>query len=81
LSLQFCFDFLVVRAIGGSVSHKREIMKSGYGYSRSVRHFEEMLAAPNVSSSEAYAHFSKMIMVEPYENIFGNIVQFLVGKV
>ena len=69
-----------LRAIGGSVSHKKEIIKSGYGYSRSVRHFEEMLAALNVSSSEAYAHFSKMIMVEPYENIFGNIVQFLVGK-
>lgn len=69
-----------LRAIGGSVSHKKEIIKSGYGYNRSVRHFEEMLAALNVSSSEAYAHFSKMIMVEPYENIFGNIVQFLVGK-
>lgn len=69
-----------LRAIGGSVSHKKEIIKRGYGYSRSVRHFEEMLAALNVSSSEAYAHFSKMIMVEPYENIFGNIVQFLVGK-
>ena len=69
-----------LRAIGGSVSHKKEIIKSGYGYSRSVRHFEEMLVALNVSSSEAYAHFSKMIMVEPYENIFGNIVQFLVGK-
>lgn len=69
-----------LRAIGGSVSHKKEIIKSGYGYSRSVRHFEEMLAALNVSSSEAYAHFSKMIMVEPYENIFENIVQFLVGK-
>lgn len=69
-----------LRAIGGSVSHKNEIIKSGYGYNRSVRHFEEMLAALNVSSSEAYAHFSKMIMVEPYENIFGNIVQFLVGN-
>lgn len=70
----------LLRAIGGSVSHKNEIIKSGYGYSRSVRHFEEMLSALNVSSSEAYANFSKMIMVEPYENIFGNIVQFLVGK-
>lgn len=69
-----------IRTIGGNVSHKKEIIKSGYGYNRSVRHFEEMLSALNVSSSEAYAHFSKMIMVEPYENIFGNIVQFLVGK-
>lgn len=69
-----------LRAIGGSVSHKKEIIKSGYGYKRSVRHFEEILASLNVSSSEAYVHFSKMIMVEPYENIFGNIVQFLVGK-
>lgn len=69
-----------LRAIGGIVSHRKEIIKNGYGYNRSVRHFEEMLAALNISSSEAYAHFSKMIMVEPYENIFGNIVQFLVGK-
>jgi hypothetical protein len=69
-----------LHAIGGSVSHKKEIIKSGYGYNKVVRHFEEMLAALSVSSSEAYAHFSKMIMVEPYENIFGNIVQFLVGK-
>ena len=34
----------------------------------------------NISSSEAYVHFSKMIMVEPYENILGDIVKFLVGK-
>lgn len=69
-----------LHAIGGSVSHKKEIIKSGYGYNRSVRHFEEMLAVMNISSSEAYAHFSKMIMAEPYENIYANIVQFLVGK-
>lgn len=70
----------LLRAIGGSVSHRKEIIKSGYGYSRSVRHFEEMLSAMNISSSEAYAHFNKMIMVEPYENIFGGIVKFLVVK-
>ncbi len=69
-----------LRAIGGSVSHKKEIIKSGYGYSKSVRHFEELLTTLNISSSEAYAHFNKMIMIEPYEDIFGNIVKFLVGK-
>lgn len=70
----------LLRTIGGSVSHKKEIIKSGYGYNRSVRHFDEMLSSMNISSSEAYAHFSKMIMVEPYENIFGKIVDFLVEK-
>lgn len=70
----------LLRAIGGSVSHKKEIIKSGYGYSRSVRHFDEMLASMNISSSEAYAHFSKAIMAEPYEDMFGSIVKFLVGK-
>lgn len=70
----------LLRAIGGSVSHKKEIIKSGYGYSRSVRHFDEMLASMNISSSEAYAHFSNAIMAEPYEDMFGSIVKFLVGK-
>lgn len=70
----------LLRAIGGSVSHKQEIIKSGYGYGRSLRHFEEMLVSMNIPSSEAYAHFNKMIMVEPYENIFGNIVDFLISK-
>lgn len=70
----------LLRVIGGSVAHRKEIIKSGYGYSRSVNHFEEILSSMNISSSEAYAHFNKMIMVEPYENMFGNIVNFLVGK-
>lgn len=70
----------LLRAIGGTVKHKKEIIESGYGYSNSVSKFEKLIKAINVSSSEAYAHFSKVIMTEPYEDIFEHIVSFLVDK-
>ena len=69
-----------LRAIGGNAKHKKEIIEGGYGYKIEVGRFERILKAINVSSSEAYAHFNKLIMTEPYENIFEQIVSFLVRK-
>ena len=69
-----------LNAIGGSATQKKAIINGGYGYSRLVNNFEALLKHCNVSSSEAYAHFNRLIMVEPYEDIFDYVVQFFVGK-
>lgn len=69
-----------LRAIGGNVKNKKEIIEHGYGYYGYLKNWEKLLKTINVSSSEAYAHFNRLIMVEPYENIFGCIVDFLVSK-
>lgn len=69
-----------LRAIGGTVTHRKEIIEGGYGYSRMVGRFENLLKSINVSSSEAYAYFKPLIVSVPYEEVFDGVVGFLIKK-
>lgn len=70
----------LLRAIGGTVTHRKEIIQGGYGYSRMVGRFESLLKAINVSSSEAYVYFKPLIVSVPYEEVFDRVVGFLMKK-
>lgn len=67
-------------AIGGKATHKKAIMSSGYGYSGMVKNFDKILKTYNISSSNAYAHLSKTIMSEAYEDIQKHTITFFVNN-
>lgn len=69
-----------LRAVGGISKHKKDIIKNGYGYAKSVRHFEKLLSSINVSSSEAYVYFEQLILVKPYETIYDEVVNYIASK-
>ena len=69
-----------VNAIGGKVSHKKEILDYGYGYRSEVSNFGIILKHFNISQSSAHAYFRDRILNTPYENIEGEVVEFLVNR-
>lgn len=69
-----------VKAIGGKVSHKKEIIENGYGYKRWVGNFEKILKHCNISKSSAYIYLRNRILSTPYEDMMEEVVELLVNR-
>ena len=69
-----------VKAIGGKVSHKKEIIEGGYGYQRWVGNFGKILKHCNISQSSAHIYLRDRILTTPYEDMKEEVVKFLVNR-
>lgn len=66
-----------IKSLGGRATHRKKIMQKGYGYKQNVTNFCTLLKDMKVSQKTACRHFEEMIINTPYENINGELVNFV----
>ena len=55
-------------------------MNDGFGYTNEVKNFCTLLKKIGVGQGVAYKHFKDMIMRVPYENIQGELINFITSN-
>lgn len=54
-----------IKQLGGTALHQTEIMSTGYGYSRSVDNFRQILNKYGITEDETFSYFKDLIQEEP----------------
>ena len=69
-----------VHSLGGKATHSNSVILNGYGYQKTLNNFYSLLSQIGVSRVKAYKHFKDMIMRVPYENIQGELINFITSN-
>ena len=77
---QFCarhsYDAFVT-ALGGKATHKADVIRSGYGYSRRLTNFNALLKAKGISAKATFTELSTALRTKSYEDIEGTMIAWI----